>query len=324
MQDSKDMMREQLKKRFHTNQIEMKYVPKFPEGAEREYFAMMHDFTAKVIRDDLRAELPELIQILSQAEKAGYSPDNEFSRHTDAANDKKSRAEKRASIRRQNLAAQIAKIETWFDKLRRKLANGVSLFDARRQLNLIANANRKLTVKEWKKAINKTLGINLLDDYFDGRFYSDIIEKWISENVDLIVTIPSNMLDDMKKIVLDSYLKGEPVSLITQRIQTSYSTARSHSRLIARDQIGKLNSQITRHQQESCGVSKYVWCCVPDSRTRPGHRRLDKKVFSWSSPPVVDDKGRRCHPGEDYQCRCIAVGVIDFDDIDIPIDTSKS
>ncbi|MDR1706162.1 MAG: hypothetical protein LBS19_15970 [Clostridiales bacterium] len=48
---------------------------------------------------------------------------------------------------------------------------------------------------------------------------------------------------------------------------------------------------------------------------------LNGKKFSWSDPPVVDGRsGRRCHPGQDYQCRCAALPVFNLPELDLPWD----
>ena len=60
-------------------------------------------------------------------------------------------------------------------------------------------------------------------------------------------------------------------------------------------------------------MEEYVWSTSQDSRVRDSHRRLNRKKFRWDDPPVVDPKtGRRCHPGEDYGCRCVALPVFNL------------
>ena len=89
---------------------------------------------------------------------------------------------------------------------------------------------------------------------------------------------------------------------------------------MARDQIAKLNSNIAQQQQRDAGVEEYIWSDSGDGRVRPSHKKLNGKRFRWDDPPVVDEKtGRRCHPGEDYECRCVALAVFDFDNIDLPV-----
>jgi SPP1 gp7 family putative phage head morphogenesis protein len=59
---------------------------------------------------------------------------------------------------------------------------------------------------------------------------------------------------------------------------------------------------------EENGVKKYIWSTANDIRVRDRHRSLNNKVFSYDDPPVVDKKsGRRANPGEDYNCRCVAI-----------------
>ena len=90
--------------------------------------------------------------------------------------------------------------------------------------------------------------------------------------------------------------------------------------MLARDQIAKLNGDITQQQQQDAGVVEYVWSTSGDSRVRPSHAALNHKRFRWDDPPVVDEKtGRRCHPGKDYQCRCCALPVFNIKTVDLPV-----
>ena len=319
--DSRQMMNEQLKKKNHgKTMVESKYVPRFPESAERDYIRFVQSYVQKEFKAQIQDFMPELMQILTEAEKTQPRANQKFTGRTDAKDKSKENAKERARLRRELLAAVMVKLDDWFERLKGALKTNLNVYEIRSRLNRIANASRKLTVKEWKKAIGKTLGINLLEDYFDGDFYAEAIERWINENVDLIVTIPTDSLDNMKKIILDTYLSGKPITAIVKEIEHNYSVTKAHARLIARDQMGKLNCQITRHQQLSCGVRKYKWRTAKDSRVRDTHKALEGRIFDWDNPPVVDRNGRRCHPGQDYQCRCIAVPVFEFDKLDLPVD----
>ena len=109
---------------------------------------------------------------------------------------------------------------------------------------------------------------------------------------------------------------SEDASLLEQH----YSVDRRHAKLLARDQIAKLNGDITQQQQQDAGVVEYVWSTSGDSRVRPSHAALNHKRFRWDDPPVVDEKtGRRCHPGKDYQCRCCALPVFNIKTVDLPV-----
>ena len=86
------------------------------------------------------------------------------------------------------------------------------------------------------------------------------------------------------------------------------------------DQIGTLSADLTRTRQESAGVKEYIWRSSGDERVRACHRELDGKTFRYDDPPAMwymtkrgkIYTGRHCNPGEDYQCRCVAKPVFDF------------
>jgi SPP1 gp7 family putative phage head morphogenesis protein len=108
------------------------------------------------------------------------------------------------------------------------------------------------------------------------------------------------------------------------QLQDEFQVSKSRADLIARDQVLKLNSQITRTRQTSAGIKRYTWTTSGDERVRGNpnglypdsdrdHWSLDGRTFSWDAPPVVNPKtGETAHPGEDFQCRCVATPVLDF------------
>ena len=317
--DKNEALSQQLKKKYHALYVTSKYAPKFPQSTERDYQRFANAFLTDIYGAVLKESMPELLRVLKDIDAATVQ-------RMDAKGSRAKENEKKRSLQRwRDVDNTVIRLRRVINTIRQKLNAAIGLYQTGRKLNSIASATRKLTVKEWKKAIGKTLGVNILEDYFDGTFYTDILEKWVKENVDLIVTIPHDALDEMEKIVIQSYLDGKPITTITKEIQRNYSMTKSHARLIARDQMGKLNSKITQHQQKSCGVNRYKWSDSGDSRVRKDHKRLNGKIFSWNDPPVIDTRtGRRGHPGDDYQCRCVAIPVFDFDTLDVPVDITKN
>ncbi len=79
----------------------------------------------------------------------------------------------------------------------------------------------------------------------------------------------------------------------------------SRAELIARDQTLKLNAAINQAHQRSVGVDSYVWSTSGDERVRDSHAELDGQTFRWDAPPEPGN------PGEDFQCRCVALPIID-------------
>ena len=317
----KKVFREELKKRNNgMSMVEAKYIPCYPDRVEREYFRMVNSYMS-IEKQIILKYIPELKQIISE----GTIQLNKDS--------KKDNEQKRKHARFGRIAL-FTKIEELFEKIVRELKLTFGIFGIHTKLDQIAALEEKLSIKEWKKVISKTLGINLLEDYYSGAVYKELLEKWVSDNVDLIKTIPYSSLDKMKEIVYDNYMKGATTTNIVKAIQKQYGMDKRHARLIARDQVSKLNAAITQYQQKDAGITQYRWSTSKDERVRKGdktakgiidpmgdnHERLEGKIFRWDKPPLVDRKrGRACHPGEDYQCRCCAIPVFNIDTLELPV-----
>ncbi len=286
--------------------IVAKYTAKYPDSVEREYLRLANAYMA-IEKEILIRHIPELKAILNEGTKA-YNTDSQ---------DKKDNEKKRKRARFETLDNILVRLKLLFDNIHRELEAAFGLFDLRDKLNKIAQLDYKLSISEWKKVIDKTFGINLLDDYFRGDYYDEMLKKWISENVDLIKTVPSQSLGKIKELVYKQYMDGSSTTNIIKELQRQYGMDKRHAQLIARDQVGKLNAKITESQQKDAGVKRYKWSDSRDKRVRDSHRELNGNTFSWDEPPVTEN-GRRCHPGEDYQCRCCAIPVFDIENINVP------
>lgn len=117
--------------------------------------------------------------------------------------------------------------------------------------------------------------------------------------------------DDVREVFSDplSYtMRPEELSKI---LQAKADVTESRANLISRDQTLKLAGNVTAVRQQNAGVTEYTWSTSLDERVRGGHQELEGTRQSWLVAPVVDEKsGRRAHPGQDFQCRCVALPVI--------------
>ncbi len=301
----KEIVREELKRKHRGKKIvPSKYRMKYPDSAEREYIRLTNEYMA-IEREVLMKYIPELKRILNEGTK--YNTDS-----------RKDNEKKRRVARFYAIDNTIVRLGILFESIQREMDSAFGLYNLKRELNKIAGLDHKLTVAEWKKAVSKTLGINILDDYYSGEYYQKMLDKWISDNIDLINTIPKGSLGKMKEMVYSDYMNGRTTTNIVKDLQQQYGIDKRHARLIARDQTAKLNAKITQSQQRDAGVNKYEWSTSFDVRVRDSHFALEGKIFSWDDPPETDE-GRRCHPGEDYQCRCCAIPVFDIDTLDLPV-----
>lgn len=302
IQAVQEATREAVKKKFHGKKYLVSRSPlKYPQHLERDYTRITNAYM-RLLSSTIAKYTPEIKALLAEYQRD--APDGNV--RTDA-NDKGNWQEFSRMLRRVLERAEA--------DLEKKTAN----FDLIRKLNDLENRAHKYSIREWKRVVRQTLGINIFDDYYDGKFFRENTRQWVLQNVDLITTIPKETLKRMYNVISGGQYAGKTAAEIGRQIQASYNVSKSHARFIARDQMAKLNAQITQRQQTDAGITEYVWRTVGDGRVRESHRHLNGKRFKYSDPPIVDPKtGRRANPGEDYQCRCVALPVFDIDGLTLP------
>jgi len=147
-------------------------------------------------------------------------------------------------------------------------------------------------------------------DVTQGGKLTALYDAWAAENVALIESIPAQFFAEIETKVKDAVSSGRLTRDVVKEIQGRYGVAESRAKLIARDQIGKLNGDLTKQRQTSLGIESYIWSTSRDERVRDMHRDLEGTEHRWDDPPVTNPQGDRNHPGGDFQCRCVAVGVL--------------
>ena len=291
----REMVQKAVKPKFRGNQrLIGKTQPIYPQGVEREFQRALNAYM-RLVNETVKEHMPE-IQSAARTEQ-------EANRRTDDGSD------------------LMSAIEKAFGRMDVDLDKKLEKFGLRQKLESLANRTRKLSISEWKRAVKSTLGIDILDDYYLGEFYRHELQSWIDENVSLIQSIPKEALNEMHNIVSQGFKTGRTMTSMVWDIRNTYNVKKSSARLLARDQLGKLNSKLAQQQQTDAGVQEYTWRTAGDGRVRDAHRNLNRKRFRWDQPPVVSEPGkpeRRCHPGEDYQCRCVAIPVFDISTVDVP------
>ncbi len=136
------------------------------------------------------------------------------------------------------------------------------------------------------------------------------LNAFVRRNVRLIQNLSEEQLANTRQIVLKAGREGTRNEVVRRQLQERIGVVRSRAELIARDQIGKLNSQLTQRRHQSLGVNSYTWRTSQDERVRETHAALEGTVHRYDNPPVTNDGGDTNHPGEDFNCRCTAEPVL--------------
>ena len=196
-----------------------------------------------------------------------------------------------------------------------------------------ANAARFVRDQEQRNraAMNEQYRSVLRIDPFKGsKGFEQVMRRRVRENVELITSIPEELLDQVEDVVRPAVTAGTRVEDIMRDVRERFSVSDNRAQLIARDQVGKFNGELAAERAQDLGVESYVWSTSKDIRVRLDHAEHEGKVFRYDAPPVVDVRtGRRGNPGDDYQCRCQALPRVDalldalgIDDVDVVEDDS--
>ena len=211
-------------------------------------------------------------------------------------------------------AGQMVRQDAWADDLRVAL-NRVArdMIDpttkAAKDAVKYGPLTNKYNKEEWTKLIRSQYGVNPTKE--DPARFDELMKKWARDNAALINDIPRKTIKQIADATTEALLSGknqedmtkEIFDIMTERTDVTDSRAK----LIARDQVAKLNGNLTKQRQQDIGVSGYIWRTVGDERVREEHDAVDGDYFDWDNPPSETDGN---HPGEDYQCRCWAEPVL--------------
>ena len=148
----------------------------------------------------------------------------------------------------------------------------------------------------------KSLGVDI---FASEEFLNATKDLWVKENMQLITSVKTQYFERIENIISNAIRNGTTYTEVSEQIAKQTGLSLNRSRLIARDQIGTLNGQITKQRQTSAGITKYRWSTSKDERVRPDHQVREGKIFDWNKPPFDG------HPGMPISCRCVAIPIID-------------
>ena len=234
-------------------------------------------------------------------------------------------------------------LSTLFEKIAIISGNDVNLFQSKMQIfqnsvpydNYINDIVKRMVTplaarnyETWRKAARVSTRSHFLYTVLMEELKQGIkkdIDSQIISNAALIKTLPS---DTAQKVVRDieeyalSGLRAEEIEKLIQDKTRLHS--RASARLIARTEVSKTTSALTKARSEELGLRWYVWRTMEDGdRVRKSHRIMNDVLVSWNNPPspelLVKEKDvGRYHAGNIWNCRCYSEPLIDIDDVKWP------
>lgn len=211
------------------------------------------------------------------------------------------------------ISTTIAQMDDKFAKINHQIIN---ILDNMNIDELIQTADLTIsydrTIDKMEMDFNKSIASISIAPQLNAETKRIIAEQW-GENLNLYVKdwAENNILELRQKVVANTF-RGQRAENLVQMIKDNYHVSENKAKFLARQETSMLMSKYRETRYRDIGSQKYRWSGAGDEREREDHKELNNKIFLWSDPPVVNRQtGKRAHPGEDFNCRCIAVGIID-------------
>ncbi|OTG95001.1 minor capsid protein [Acinetobacter sp. ANC 3832] len=186
-----------------------------------------------------------------------------------------------------------------FNKVREKLVKYVVEVAKPLATKVVVDSQKEVD-KQIAEHTKSQIGIDLTP-FYQASDIQSTVEMNIATNVALIKSIPQQYFDKLEALVMNALQTGLTNEELAQEIHKLGQSTEYRARLIAADQMGKINADINEKRQRSLGVESYDYLTSKDEKVRPLCRSHHGKTFKWDSPPAGG------HPGKKVRCRCTAV-----------------
>lgn len=144
------------------------------------------------------------------------------------------------------------------------------------------------------KQYNENMNLSIVDEMNPG-------QDWNTEQI-----------ERLRNMITKSATQGYNKKNLIDMIQSEFETTRNKAKFLARQETSIFLSTFREERFKTSGIKKYTWSTSHDGRVRHDHKHLDRQVFYYNDPPIVDVKtGRRANPGFDYNCRCVSIPIIE-------------
>ena len=172
---------------------------------------------------------------------------------------------------------------------------------------LYANRMVNRTDKESSHSLNKSVEGLVFKPAVD----TDEFKSLIAANVDLITSMNSDYLENIKGVMERSIQKGGleiSQKEIKESLRKEALKIKNKAKNVALDQTRKANTSLTQVKMTRSGIKKFQWIHSGGGQNpRSLHKNvLNGKIYEIDNPPVIDRKtGERGLPAQAINCKCI-------------------
>lgn len=269
----------------------------YPHGVEMKYFRQLKGFF-KPLTDYVNKYINENLEPLLRGDSTEIRLD---------------------TIPGQSFRNMIYNLENWLSIYMPDIAdlptdsNNNVIFTA---LGKTAEEAKAFGDKEFQKIIEKGIHVSVPTS---SPWWNDMKSSWAENNYTLITSNAKKYVEQINNLTEQAIVNGlSPKKLKEQIMKATEGLSEKHCKLLARDQMGKLNGNITEAQMQEIGLDLYVWSTAYDDRVRDSHALMEGLLCRWDDASVCSyDNGKTweprpsgaidLHPGQDIQCRCVGL-----------------
>lgn len=188
---------------------------------------------------------------------------------------------------------------------------GFAKITAEQMTERLNNSNKR----KFDSSIERATGVDL-SQVISGENLNDFLELSISDNVDLITSLPVEYLDQVKIIVNKGVKSGARYSDIAKQITARTGSANSklvnRIKTIARNEVQTINAQLTLRRSESLGIKRGIYRTAGDEVVRECHKELNGVEFDLAKGAWSKTCRKFIQPGiTDINCRCTYSPIIE-------------
>lgn len=216
----------------------------------------------------------------------------------------------------------------WFDGFRSRWASLLFRAKVRSDIQRPLSMAEAGTTSRFLKNINKAVGVDV-SGMLTREGIDDYMSSAIQENVSLVTSVPDEYIKRIEVAVQSGMRNGLAPTSIAKEIQEATGVTYRRASLIARDQMSKINSDITRKRSDNLGIKYFRWSTSNDERVtgKPSGKYPNASIKCWEiarkdigfGPGVYTIKDGAKYKGESKLfpghahplCRCKQISLIE-------------
>jgi SPP1 gp7 family putative phage head morphogenesis protein len=195
-----------------------------------------------------------------------------------------------------------------FRKLNKEFSGTAQLAFATNTAERVVNKTFKNSADRFDKSVESATGVDI-GAVITQEGMQDFVDLSISENVNLITSLPQEFLKNVEIIVNKGLKSGARYATIEKEIIGQVGSAASglgnRIKTIARNEIQTINAQIQLKRSEALGIRKGIYRTSKDEVVRKCHEELDGVIYEISKGAWSKTCNKFIKPGiTDINCRC--------------------